>query len=304
MRVAVVGAGMAGLAAARTLVEGGHEAVVFEKSRGFGGRAATRRKEGFVWDTGAGYIDEAMLPVLPKEGLVRIDKPVWLYESGMPKPGRDTPPRYAYTQGNNALGKALAMGLDVRRETRVETLVGLVDEYDALILTAPVPQTHELLLTIGETRDLADVAYRSLFAVSLGYDAPMPDRPYAALLARDSDLGWLSLEGAKCPERSPEGRASFVAQLSEAFTREHYDDPHSLIVAVAAGYVRDLYGLKNPLVSDVMRWRYSQPTHTGDFDRANSPGSRILVASDGLVGGKLHLAYDAGLRAAARLMTR
>ena len=304
MRVAIVGAGMAGLAAARSLVDAGHEVVVFEKSRGFGGRAATRRKAGFIWDTGAGYIDEAMLPHLPREGLVRIDKPVWLFEDGTPKPGRATPPRYAYAQGNNSLGKALATGLDVRREMRIETLVGLSDEYDALILTAPIPQTRELLATVGEERELGEIEYRSCFAVSLGYAEPMSERPYAALIARDSPLGWLSLEGAKCPIRSPEGRASFVAQLSERFTREHYDDPHSSIVTVATSYVRDLYGLEDPIVSDVMRWRYSQPTQLGDFDRANPPGSRILVASDGLTGGKLHLAYDAGLRAAARLKSR
>ena len=302
MRVAVVGAGMAGLAAARSLVDQGQAVTVFEKSRGFGGRAATRRKEGFIWDTGAGYIDEAMLPHLPPDGLVRIDKPVWVYDGQEPRPSRATPPRYAYAEGNNALGKALASGLDVRRETRIETLTELREEYDALILTAPIPQTRELLATVGEERELGKVEYRSCFAVSLGYAEPMPMRPYAALMARDLPLGWLSLEGAKCRERSPEGRASFVAQLSEAFTQENYDRPHQEIVAVAAGYVRDLYGLETPLVSDVMRWRYSQPTQTGDFDRANPPGRRILVASDGLTGGKLHHAYDAGLQAASRLL--
>ena len=302
MKVAIVGAGMAGLAAARSLVEMGHEAVVFEKSRGFGGRVATRRKEGFIWDTGAGYIDEAMLPHLPKEGLVRIDKPVWLYDGKEPRSDRATPPRYAYASGNNALGKALAEELDVRRETRIESLVELREEYDATILTAPVPQTRELLATLGETRELGEVVYRSCFAVSLGYDEPMPETPYAALMARDLSLGWLSMEGAKCPERSPDGRASFVAQLSEAFTRSHYDAPHPEIVEVAVGYVRDLFGLSKPVVSDVMRWRYSQPTKTGDFDAANPAGTRIIVASDGLTGGKLHLAYEAGVRAAARLL--
>ena len=301
MKVAIVGAGMAGLAAARSLVQKGHEVVVFEKSRGFGGRAATRRKEGFVWDTGAGYIDEAMLPYLPPEGLVRVDKPVWLYDGGEPKADRPTAPRYTYVGGNNALGKGLAAGLDVRLATRIETLAGLREEFDALILTAPLPQTIELLRTIGEERDLGEARYRSCFAVGLGYVAPLPEQPYVALLARDDPLGWLSLESAKCPGRAPNGGSAFVAQLSEAFTQEHYDAPHEEIAALAAGYVRSLFGLVDPVASDVMRWRYSQPLSTGDFDRANPPGTRILVASDGLTGGKLHLAYEAGVRAAARL---
>ncbi len=46
MRVAVVGAGLAGLAAAREVVAAGHEVVL--KSRGLGGRLAARRAEGAV----------------------------------------------------------------------------------------------------------------------------------------------------------------------------------------------------------------------------------------------------------------
>ncbi|PMP83934.1 MAG: FAD-dependent oxidoreductase, partial [Chloroflexus aggregans] len=40
--VAIVGAGVAGLAAAHALATAGFTPVVFEKSRGVGGRAATR----------------------------------------------------------------------------------------------------------------------------------------------------------------------------------------------------------------------------------------------------------------------
>ncbi|NBY26365.1 MAG: FAD-dependent oxidoreductase, partial [Betaproteobacteria bacterium] len=40
--LAVIGAGMAGIACARTLVQAGHTVQLFEKSRGVGGRMATR----------------------------------------------------------------------------------------------------------------------------------------------------------------------------------------------------------------------------------------------------------------------
>ena len=39
---AVIGAGMAGIAVARTLMQAGHQVSVFEKSHGAGGRMATR----------------------------------------------------------------------------------------------------------------------------------------------------------------------------------------------------------------------------------------------------------------------
>jgi renalase len=52
---AVIGAGMAGVACARTLVQAGHRVTLFEKSRGAGGRMATRSTEFGSFDHGAQY---------------------------------------------------------------------------------------------------------------------------------------------------------------------------------------------------------------------------------------------------------
>ncbi|MFP5379861.1 MAG: FAD-dependent oxidoreductase, partial [Vicinamibacteria bacterium] len=59
MRILVVGAGVAGLAAARRLVDGGHDVHVVDKGRAPGGRVATRRvlsaSDVFQFDHGAQY---------------------------------------------------------------------------------------------------------------------------------------------------------------------------------------------------------------------------------------------------------
>ncbi len=54
-RIAVVGAGVAGLVCARTLLDNGIEAVVFDKGRGPGGRLASRRSPDLAVDLGAQY---------------------------------------------------------------------------------------------------------------------------------------------------------------------------------------------------------------------------------------------------------
>ncbi len=53
--VAVIGAGMAGLAAARILSEAGVRCTLFDKSRGVGGRMSTRRAGDLQFDHGAQY---------------------------------------------------------------------------------------------------------------------------------------------------------------------------------------------------------------------------------------------------------
>jgi renalase len=53
--IAIIGAGMAGIACARTLQQAGHRVTVFEKSTVLGGRMATRRTEFGNFDHGVQY---------------------------------------------------------------------------------------------------------------------------------------------------------------------------------------------------------------------------------------------------------
>ncbi len=54
-RIAIIGAGMAGITAARTLLKAGHDVQVFEKSAGPGGRMATQNTPLGSFDKGAQY---------------------------------------------------------------------------------------------------------------------------------------------------------------------------------------------------------------------------------------------------------
>ena len=56
-RIAIIGAGIAGLTCARELVRHGIDPVLFDKGRGLGGRLSTRRGEGgYQFDHGARYL--------------------------------------------------------------------------------------------------------------------------------------------------------------------------------------------------------------------------------------------------------
>ena len=74
--ILVLGAGVAGLACARELARAGRPCVVLERSRGVGGRCATRRIEGQAVDHGIALLHArtpgfaAVLRELPSEGLI------------------------------------------------------------------------------------------------------------------------------------------------------------------------------------------------------------------------------------------
>ncbi len=81
-RVAVVGAGIAGIVAARTLVDKGHEAVVFEKEPDVGGKCCSHGYQGQVYELGACSVSPEFDTVLHfarrTAALVRRRHPFWV----------------------------------------------------------------------------------------------------------------------------------------------------------------------------------------------------------------------------------
>ena len=55
LKIAIIGAGIAGVSATNALNARGCNVTLFEKSRGYGGRCATKRWEGHTVDHGAQY---------------------------------------------------------------------------------------------------------------------------------------------------------------------------------------------------------------------------------------------------------
>jgi predicted NAD/FAD-dependent oxidoreductase len=126
LRVAIVGAGISGLAAARELVDAGVEVTVFERGRGPGGRAARRRVSGFEFDHGAQYFtarSEAFIErtaAWVKAGVAAQWSPrmATAGDGGLrAKTSRTT--RYVGVPGMSALARSLVEGLDLRTQSRV-----------------------------------------------------------------------------------------------------------------------------------------------------------------------------------------
>jgi len=313
---------MCGLAAARKLHQSGHEVVVFEKRPVPGGRVATVRKDGFVWDTGATSfaprgktLEQVMLQELDQTGLLELTKPIYVH-SGLrvtPSDHRPSGRRFVYEGGNDILPARLAQDLDVRLGAEVETLqrsgngyaVG-TEAFDALVLTAPVPQSALLLWGLGESRPTANVNYRACLSVNLGYEIPLPPTTYHAIIEPEQrhPLNWLSLESAKSPHRAPEGGSCVTAQLGPSFSQEHYDRPDEELVETVGAFMVRLYGaaFETPKSWYVKRWKYSQPVGFASFAAVNPPGSRLLIATDALLGGHTEDAFEVGLRAASHLI--
>ncbi|SNR55614.1 NAD(P)/FAD-dependent oxidoreductase [Halorubrum vacuolatum] len=279
VRLCVVGAGVAGAGIAYALRAADVDVTVLEKSRGVGGRAATRRRNGRRYDHGANYLKSTdprtadLLDAIGPEGLVDVTDPVWLFGAdGDVRPGDDRDEhKWSFETGITRLAKRLFARTDatVRKTTRVESATRTTDgwtlqdtdgaehgPFDAVCYTPPAPQTAELLAETTIATDIAEdvdgedleafrdavasVPYRTIRTLVLGYDERI-ERPYYALLNDDREhpVGWLAREECK-DGHVPDDESLLIVQMSPAWSSEHYDDPLADAAAVAADHAADL----------------------------------------------------------------
>jgi renalase len=336
--LAVVGAGAAGAAAAYRLRDADRDVVVFEKSRGVTGRAATRRRDGCRYDHGANYVKpgdgsvEALLAALGEDGRHDIDAPVWTFDGeGTVEPGRDSDDaKWTWEAGITQLGKRLLARADatVHTETRIDALARdadgawTLDDTDGetygpfadVLLTPPAPQTAALLDAtdwaddrLAAARTAVDaVPFGSIVTVVLHYPFEL-DREWYALVNTDDahDVGWLSREACK-PGHVPDGECVLVVQMAPDWSRAHYDDAPTEQTTVAAREAAALLGddrLENPDWTDTQGWRYALPDGSVDSDAVAAVADAGLhFAGDWVVGeGRVHAAVSSGFAAADRL---
>lgn len=321
MRIAIVGAGMAGLSAAHELQSHGHEPVVFELADHVGGRLETIQLGDYKFDSGANAITprqseltNLMLNKLDKTELVKIEKPLFFLEHGRPSHASSSAnhdARYCYTSGIHRLPELMAEGLDVRLNTAIAAAEQLEmgfqlggEQFDWLIVTAPGFSSEPLLKKLGERRGLSGVRYRSCLSVLLGYAEACPDVPYYSLMDPEqvSPIFWLSLESLKCPGRTPDDKCAIVVQMGHEYSEQYYDAQDDHIYNDATAFIRKLYGFAEPEVKQIRRWNQSQPELPLSFDSVNPRGTRLIVTGDAVLGGRAEMAFEAGLLAARRIL--
>jgi len=321
----VVGAGIAGLTAARELRAAGLAVAVLEKSRGLGGRAATRRIEGVRVDHGAQFLtvrdprfQRAVAGWLADGTVVPWADGVatWSAADGWHHPDPRAHPRYACPAGMSALGQRLAEGLEVVREARatavrrsgagwtVDIEGGGARHAPRLLVTAPVPQALALLAGVpgADRPDLRAVAYAPCFAVVAGYEGvEAPDWP-GVRLSGHPDLAWVGHDSQK--RAQPRGPV-LVLHATPAFSRDRADAPPAATVAALLRAATDVVPWADrPLWSDHQRWRYALPERP-HLAPALDLGDGLVLAGDAFGGegaGRIEGAYLSGLAAAGLLL--
>ena len=202
--VVVIGAGLSGLTAAGQLHQRGYRVRVVDKSRGLGGRVATRRLATTSLDHGCRYLhpfaDPALspIPALLASGILQPWQPeTFALEANGSIRATATATLYAAPQGMSAVAKALAAGLTIHRHWRATALTPMPQgwhiegeglgpdsqgeisalEARAVVVAIPAPQAAALVAATAQPHDaisdlvqqLQTVAFDPVIAVMAGY---------------------------------------------------------------------------------------------------------------------------------------
>jgi len=330
----VIGAGIAGLSCAVTLQKAGVRPVVLERSRGVGGRCATRRVKEQPVDHGVIFLHGGDTEFL--EALDAVDAtptpgwPMQISGTGTPcQPEAFLPyqRRLAFVEGLTAFPKHLSRSLDVQlgsqvnslRKTemgfRIESEDGSSWKSPNVIVTLPAEQTIRLTEALPDdakeiraaNKLLREIGTEPCLTLLAGYPADGPG-PYWDVLYPEESL-ILMLVSHDSTKRTYQKSRVLVYQCRARWSRQNLEEAPptwtAQILAEAARLLGPWAG--KPEWTQPHRWRYAR-TGTGATLTAplllEFPGGRKLGLAGEVFspGGGVEAAWLSGRRLARRLL--
>lgn len=305
-RLAIVGAGMAGLTAA-SLLRDRYDVTVFDKSRGVGGRLATRRSDEVFHNHGAQFITvsgEAFRAQVDRwlaAGVARrYDGRVATIREGKPDVLPDLRPRYVGVPSMNAMARQLADGTRLVLNCTIDAVLpgaagwqlrtvegAMHGPFETLILTPPAPQSLRL---IGEDDPFAPVlrSTRILPTWSLLLEFPRPlGLGFEGAYVADSPISWLMC--------TPGCGRAWTAHASQTWSLEHLEASAEQVAPVLRDAFAQVTGVReSPLKATAHRWRYAFVVEAVGKPCLWDATRRLGLAGDWCIGARMEAAFDSG----------
>ena len=297
--IAIVGAGMSGLAAARRLRANGHTCRIFEKSRGVGGRLATRRAGDLRFDHGAQFFTargnafRKAVADWTSEGIVSP----WFDDNFVGVPAIGAPVRSLANQFDVQLETQITALQSVEGGWRLLDAQGRVHDaghraFSAVILALPAPQILPLAQTAGVAMPgLDDVRYAPCWTLMAAFEEPLSGPDHHA--SPEGALSWLARNSSK-PGRDPSPE-TWVIHASPAWSRAHLElspDEVTPLLWELARAVLDTDA--TPGFMAAHRWRYARVEQTAPNPFLWNADARIGACGDWGLGPRVEAAFDSG----------
>lgn len=272
MKVAIIGAGIAGLACADRLAGQGCSVRLFDKGRGLGGRMSTRRMK---TPEGDAFFDHGAQYMTARDSRFRQAVALWRTQGVVapwPAAGEDA---LVGVPGMNAIVRHMAASHDAMTGTTVKAIErtdgawtiscthGREGPFDALVLAIPAEQAAPLLSLHDFAMGRAALQKRSMpcWTAMLAFDQPLAVK--GDVLRGEGIVQWAARNNAKPGRIGPE---SWVIQANADWSATYCEDePADILPRLVDAFACEFgISIPDPVGSAAHRWRFAKAPGTGD----------------------------------------
>lgn len=329
-KIAIIGAGLAGITAANTLKQHA-EVTIFEKSRGVGGRIATRRATPYCFDHGAQFFTirtkefKSFCTPMIEQGIIKSwdgnfveieNKQITQRRSW----NQDNP-HYVGSPSMNAIAKYISNDLNIKLETQICSISknnkgwSLLDikqntqgEYDWVIIAAPIKQAQDLLNTSSLSRPLSSspeieqITMQGCFSLMLGFKEPL-SIGFDAALVKNENISWISVNSSK-PDRNKE--FSLLIHSTNNWADQHIDDDRQQVLEYLCNHSSEIVGhdLTKAIHKDIHGWRYANIGKQRGNKFLINKETNIAMCGDWFIQGRIEAAFISGNELAKKIVSQ
>ncbi|WP_245615564.1 NAD(P)/FAD-dependent oxidoreductase [Afifella pfennigii] len=309
MPIAIIGAGMAGLAAGRRLAEAGREVVILEKEARPGGRLASETLAGLAVDAGPLYAT-AREPAFKDfmQAAVFAGRATGWAPRGKP----DDEPWLIGLPTMSALAEYCADGLDIRTGLTVERIghasegyilqsegAGPLGPFDAVIVAIAAPGAEPLLKAHGRPFErIAEVQMRPTLSGLFSFGAALP-------IAAEYLAGMPGIAAA-ARNRSRAGRAwqdegeiwivHGDGDVSQELMQQSDEAATARLMKLLADQASE--ALPAPISAKILRYPHARVDRPLGEACLTGGRGRLVACGDWCLGARLEAAFLSGVAAA------
>lgn len=305
-KIAIIGAGMAGITAARTLTAAGCNVQVFEKSRGSGGRLASKRSD-------MGRINLGAQSFATQDPVFSAELQTWQQAGWVTRSHSDphdwTGAPYMSALTRNLLGHITThFACEVRALSHTDSGWLLYDQhkqahgpFQQLIVAIPAPQAQVLLSTCAPdlAAQAAAVKMQAVWMVALGFKQPLTATPNLAQL--DTNVIAETIPTAQDDEHPMQ---TWMLRASDHWSDQHLEDEKEQVITALRDAFAALFNTPLPPHDSAFahRWRYALGALNPPVDNLADPQRGLYLAGDWCHTGDVYSAWCSGQDAAQRIL--
>ncbi len=327
--VLIIGTGMAATALASKLA-GKARVTLIEKSRGFGGRMATRRRESFEFDHGAQFFTarstefkQFLAQPVERDAIQEWQPRLTTLEAGREPYKREWfEPHFVATPSMNSLCKEslkavenhvdIILGCEVGSIEKIDTgnascrwrVFGkqldstqeVLGEFDWVLSAAPSAQTEALFTNtaFNHLDRLRDAVHLPCFSLMLGFDAS-PKLNFDLATVKESSVALIVANASK-PGRA--ASHSLLVHSDNHWARKNFEGDRAEIQQQLIDETCSLLNLDAASIvhTDLHGWRYAKTEIATEEDFLLDDARQLAACGDWCLGGRIEDAFLSGHR--------